>query len=202
MHTNDAGNSKEEILARLEVIERMMAEGRSVTARYGGIFLLWGVAFLVAIGWALWLPHKGLAWVVTMPAAALLSNLAGIRHRGCGPQTPAVRAVCAVWIAVSAALFLYMFSAGYSGHANMHTLLAAMETLLGVANCASAIILRWRVQMAVAIVWFVSAAVSCFAPSAALLPILAVATLIGQIGFGLYLAYLEGRNRKPAVLHG
>jgi glucan phosphoethanolaminetransferase (alkaline phosphatase superfamily) len=197
--TQEEKNSKEELLTRLELIESMLLEGRKTTSYHGWTFLLWGVAFLVAIGWMEWLPHGELAWVVTMPVTALFSAILGSRLRTCKWSA---RSLAAIWIAVSAALFLYMFSVGYSGHAEMHTLWAAMETLLGVANCASAIMLRWRVQMGVAILWWIAAAASCFVPAALLIPILAGATLFCQVGFGLYLIYLERRDQKLAVQHG
>ena len=200
--TNEEKNSKDELLSRLEIVEAMLREGRKSTSYHGWAFVLWGVAFLVAIGWMKWLPYGYLAWVVTIPVAALVSSIWGGRARDCNMKTPVGRSLAAIWIAVSAALFMYMFSVGYSGHAEMHTLWAAMETLLGVANCASAITLRWRIQMGVAILWFIAAAASCFVPLALLIPILATATLIGQVGFGLYLTYLENRDRKTAVQHG
>ena len=195
-------NGKDELLARLELIERMMVEGRETTANHGWVFLLWGAAFLVAIAWMTWLPHGGLAWAVTMPVTAIMSGILGRTMRHYNPRTPAAHAISGIWIAVSVALFLYTFSVTHSGHAEMHAFWAAVETLLGVANCASAIVLRWRAQMAVAILWFVAAAASCFVPGALLMPILVVAILIGQVGFGLYLMYLESRDRKMAVRHG
>ena len=72
-------NGKDELLARLEIVETMLREGRKSTSYHGWAFVLWGVAFLVAIGWMTWLPNGYLAWVVTMPVAALISSLWGGR---------------------------------------------------------------------------------------------------------------------------
>ena len=43
-HTDDLNE-------RLNLIEAMIAEGRRKTESWGWTFLLWGVAYYVAIGW-------------------------------------------------------------------------------------------------------------------------------------------------------
>ena len=48
----------------------MIAEGRRTTESWGWTFVLWGVAYYVAIAWAA-LGHSTLAWPVTMIAAGI-----------------------------------------------------------------------------------------------------------------------------------
>ena len=43
-----------ELTERLELIESMIAEGRRSSESWGWVFVLWGVAYYVAIAWATW----------------------------------------------------------------------------------------------------------------------------------------------------
>ena len=197
--------TKAELLARLELIEAMMREGRKTTGRYGWAFVLWGVAFLIAIGWTSITGHGNLAWPVTMISAAVIQGVVGGMLRCAKPQTHIARSIGAIWSAVGITMFAYPFAIGTGGHFEIHALICAVEALLGVANGASAFTLRWRGQFLIALLWWISSAVTSFVPAALVIPILAAATLIGQIGFGLYLMYLEHRDRRTsttAVQHG
>ena len=46
--------SARELSERLDLIQSMIAEGRRSTESWGWVFLLWGVAYSIAIGWASW----------------------------------------------------------------------------------------------------------------------------------------------------
>ncbi len=51
-----------ELKDRLNLIETMIAEGRRTTESWGWVFVLWGVAYYVAIAWSAWGPQcAGLA---------------------------------------------------------------------------------------------------------------------------------------------
>lgn len=197
--------SKAELLARLDVMEAMMQEGRKFTDKHGWAFVLWGVAYLVAIGWTAETGQGNLAWPVTMIAAGILSGVIGSLRARHHPRTRTANAIGAIWIAVSISMFVYLFSVGMSGHFEPHTFVGAVEALLGIANGASAIILRWRTQFLVALLWWASAMATCFVAVTLVIPIEIVAVLIGQLGFGLYLMYCERRDRRSAataVQHG
>jgi hypothetical protein len=43
-----------ELKDRLSLIESMIAEGRRTTESWGWTFVLWGVAYYVAIAWSAW----------------------------------------------------------------------------------------------------------------------------------------------------
>ena len=45
------GTTREELVQRVALMEEMIAEGRRITARYGWIFVLWGLTYFAAIGW-------------------------------------------------------------------------------------------------------------------------------------------------------
>lgn len=194
-----------ELLTRLDLMEAVVREGRRINEYWGWAHLLWGAAYLIAIGWFTWGPYPGFAWPVTMVAAAVITIAVSISKKRAHPQTTVGRSLGAIWAAVGTAIFLYCFSAAISGHNEPHAFLATVEVLLGVANFASAAVLRWRVQFLVALVWWVSAVTTCFVAAAMIVPVLVAATLIGMIGFGLYLMYCERRDRRShqsAVQHG
>src|ERR1039458_8565260 len=71
---------------RLSLIETMIAEGRRTTERWGWTFVLWGVAYYVAMAWAAWGGYGNLAWPVTMISAALLTALPISRRRQSQPE--------------------------------------------------------------------------------------------------------------------
>jgi hypothetical protein len=83
----------------------------------------------------------------------------------------------------------------------MHTYIATIEILLGVANCAVSMVLRWRGQFFIALLWWISAVATCYVGSQWIMPILVADTLIGLLGFGLYLMYRERRDRRLRVQH-
>ena len=62
---------RQELSDRLSLIESMIAEGRRTTESWGWTFVLWGVAYYVAILWAT-LGHSNWAWPVTMSAACVV----------------------------------------------------------------------------------------------------------------------------------
>jgi hypothetical protein len=193
--------ASDELLTRFEMVESMVREGRRRTEYWGWTQVLWGAAYLIAIGWSAWSRKPNIAWPVTMIAAVVTTILfAGTRKREHN-QTTISRALRAIWTSMGIAIFLYCFSIGLSGHFEIHILFAAAEAFLGLANFASAMILRWRIQFFVAIVWWASAIATCFVGETLVIPILVAATLIGMIGFGLYLMYSERRDRRVMVQH-
>ncbi len=199
---NEAQESQNELLSRIDLIESMVLEGRRKFEYWGWSQVLWGSAYLIAIGWAYWSGSPNVAWPVTMIAAAVIMIVVSSRKKRVLPATASSRSIRAIWTVVGSALFLFCFSVGISGHFESHTFLAAVEVLLGVANLASAMILRWRTQLVVGIVWWVAAVATCFVRLAWVLPILVAATLICMIGFGLYLMYCDRRDRRRRALAG
>src|SRR5271166_5018403 len=98
----DSHNSdleKQELTARLNLIEAMIAEGRQTTESWGWIFVLWGVAYYIAIAWST-LGHSNFAWPVTMVATSLITAFSASRSGGKEPETTMGRAIGAIWIAV------------------------------------------------------------------------------------------------------
>ena len=197
-------NSSNELISRLEVMETMLQEGRQATVNWGWSFVLWGAAYLVAIVWSSML-HSWKPWTITMVGTAIISMVVAKFTRQGKPCTQSSRSISSIWTAVSIGLFLYTFGISSSGHFELHGYWASVEVLLGIVNLASAMILRWRVQFLVGLMWFSSALATCFVSTGHVLPILIADVLFGMIVFGLYLMYCERRDRKlstlPSVAH-
>ena len=185
---------------QINFIESMILEGRRTTEYWGWNFVLWGVAYLAAMGWANWsLTSRSAvwAWPVAMTVALVTTWVVASAKLKGKPVTTRSRALQATWMAIGFGIFVFAFPAVIGNHvSDGHAFIAAIEVLLGAAHIASGSILRWRVQVAVGGIWWVAALVANLTHTAngAAYPFLA-ATLICNIGFGSYLMYLEARDK-------
>jgi hypothetical protein len=173
----------------------MMAEGRQTTESWGWTFVLWGVAYYVAIGWATW-GHSYLAWPVTMIATSAITGIVATRQGKKEPETTMGRAIGSIWMAIGASLFILLLSAGISGHSDQQTFIAVVAAFLGAANVASGLILKWKAQIASGLVWWVAAISSLFVTVTQSSIIFLTAIFFGQIVFGVYMMISEARERK------
>jgi hypothetical protein len=192
-----------DIAERLRLIESMMAVGRKSTEYWGWSFLVWGIAYLVAVAWASFLPQAGgrsLAWPVTMIFAALLTAAIAKRRTRHQPRAERSRFIQAAWTTVGCGIFVFAFPVAYSGHAEPHAFMAGIETLLGVANVASGAMLRWKTQMVVGGLWWAAAVASCWVSEMGIAVVFLAATLVCNIGFGIYLMVRESRDKARARL--
>ena len=199
---NEPTESQSELLSRIDLIEAMVQEGRRSTEYWGWVFVLWGAAYLIAIGWSYGSQAPQWAWPVTMIAAAILTAVFAIRKTRNKPRRGVGRAIGCIWVAFSISVFVYFFSVANSGHYETHASTAALEILLGLANGASGLITRSRMQFLVALLWWISGIATCFVGLRFVLPILLIDALLGMIGFGIYLMACERRDRSGAVRHG
>jgi hypothetical protein len=197
MNTNQDAQelAKQELTARLSLIETMIAEGRQTTESWGWTFVLWGVAYYVAIAWSTW-GHSNFAWPVTMIGTSILTAVVATRMSSKHPETTMGRAIGAIWMAIGAALFVFCLSASIAGRIDLQTFIAAVGAMLGAANAASSIILKWGAQFMCALVWWVAAAISCFASASQSSIVFLAAIFLCQIVFGGYMMLSEARERK------
>jgi hypothetical protein len=201
---------------RLSLIESMIAEGRRSTESWGWVFLLWGVAYYVAIAWASWgqglsvwgsnyveigQARVGLAWPVTMFSTAILTLAIGMRKGRGHAGTASVRAIVSIWISVGIAMLLLFPALGVSGRLEEHGFVAIVAAMLGVANGASGFILRWKAQTACAVVWWIASAVACFGSLAQATAVFLAAIFLCQILFGIYAMVLESRRNRREIVH-
>jgi hypothetical protein len=107
-----------------------------------------------------------------------------------------------VWIAMGLSLWIYGMGAGIgAGIANhfwLPSYVAPILIFIGMANAISAIILRWKVQGAVAAIWWVGGFATFFADQKQSIAIFLTATFFGMILFGLY-AMAQERQRSTMV---
>jgi hypothetical protein len=181
---------------RLSLIESMIAEGRRRTESWGWTFVLWGVAFYLASAWSEW-SHSAWAWPVTMLIAAILTVAVVSSKERKYPETTVGRAIGSIWTALGISMFLLFLALGLSGRlTDPHLFPAAVSAILGMANGASALILRWKVQIGCAVVWWATAVASCFGSNLQSSIVFLVAIFLCQIVFGIYCAIAEAQGHK------
>jgi len=194
--------SSQDLKERLALIETMIAEGRKQTQSWGWTFLLWGIAYYVAIFWAAWgqpitiLGQNYIAWPITMVASAAITVAIAAR-RPHQPGTRVGRAIGSLWSCMGISLFLLLGGLSSSGHIEAHTFVAIVAALLGFANGASGIILRWKAQIASAVVWWAASVLTCFLSLSQLTAVFLAAIFLCQIVFGIYAMTLDARRRGP-----
>lgn len=184
-----------ELRERLNLIESMIAEGRHSTQRWAWVFLLWGVAYYIAIAWSVW-GHSDLAWPVTMIVAAIATGIGSSRLRRGQPGCAIGRTLCAIWAVMGTVLFIILMVLGLSGHSNLLVVVAIAGAMLAVANGISSIVLRWKMQFACALIWLALAISACFATEMQIAISSLAAIFFCQIVFGIYAMAQESRHRK------
>lgn len=171
---------------RLTLIESMIAEGRRTTERWSWTFVLWGVALYVAIAWTAW-GHSEWAWPVTMAAAMVITMILASIKTGREAATTMGRAVGSIWLALGVSMFLLLFSLGLAGKLNdLRLFIAVASGMLGMANAASALILRWKVQFGCAVIWWAASVAACLVTESQAAASAIIAIFICQIAFGVY----------------
>ena len=195
---------KVELTERLELIENMIAEGRRSTTRWAWTIVLWGVAFYVAIAWSsgmfggpIWGQHY-MAWPVTMTGTWLLSwgLSARMRTSAKSPMTTVGWAIISIWTAMGISMFALLLPLGLSGRADQQVCVAVVATLLGTANAASGMLLKWKAQIGCAVVWWMASGASLFGTVTQSTIAFLVAIFICQILFGIYAMILESRGHR------
>ena len=199
------GHDREGASDQLVFIEEMIREGRKSTEYWGWCLVLWGTAYLVAIAWGNLATGRSAdwAWPVTMIVASVLTGSIAARKKQGKPMTMRSRALSAVWATVGCGIFLYAFPTAFAGrYGDGHTFTATIEILLGIAQIACGIILRWRVQTVIGALWWVASLITTFTHTnlGVSAPFL-TATFVCFIGFGSYLMIREARD-KAALREG
>jgi len=197
-------NEAQELKDRLSLIESMIAEGRRTTTSWGWIFVFWGVAYYVAIGWTAY-NHWPFAWLVTMLGAWLLCGAIIWSKKKSQPQrrpcTTIGRAISSIWFAMGVSMVLIFPALGFSGHFNWHIFVAIVAAMLGLVNGASGMLLRWKAQIATAYVWWAATVAACFGSDNQCSFVFVVAIFFCQIVFGGYAMSCEARARRLEANH-
>lgn len=189
--------TRQDLQERISIIESMIAEGRRHTESWGWTFVLWGLAYYIAMAWSAWRPSFW-AWPVTVSIAVVVTIVLSSSKTSHQPTTRLGRAIGSIWIALGVTMFLLFVPLGLSGRlTDLHIFLAAISGILGMANGASALILRWKVQLACAVVWWITAAATCFGSDQQSTIIFVVAVFLCQIAFGIYGMVAKAHVSKP-----
>jgi hypothetical protein len=192
----------QDLTERLDLIENMIAASRRGCESWGWTFVLWGVAYGIAIAWSTWgqslsiLGSHNLAWPVTMIVAFVVTLAIGFARGKGKPRTTAGRTIISIWICVGVAMLLLFPALSVAGRLDMHAFAAIVAAMLGVANGASGLILRWKMQFACAVIWWITSVASCFGSDAQLAVVFLSALFLCQIVFGIYAMTLEARRRR------
>ena len=145
-----ASNEELELKDRLSLIESMIAEGRRTTESWGWTFVLWGVAYYIALGWDI-LGHNPWAWVITMTIFWLLM-MAILWYKSKqqtekNPSTQAGRSISAIWTAMGISMMMLFPAMGFSARFTPQIFVAVACAMLGTTNAASGMILKWKAQI-------------------------------------------------------
>jgi hypothetical protein len=198
----DNGTTRDDLLQRVALMETMIAEGRRSTARFGWIFVMWGLIYFVAMGWVVLLPFKEWAWPICVTIGVLVGIVRGRKRTAGSGENQRSRSIEAVWQAMCVAIILYVIAAGASGHGDQSAYYAAVLFFVGLAHGISARILRWGAQGLVAFLWWgCGIAMFFFRTWNEVLSIFLVAAFFGMILFGLYAMWLERRRAAALVQH-
>jgi hypothetical protein len=105
----------------------------------------------------------------------------------------------AIWLGMGISTFLIMMSLGISGKMDIHVGVAIVGALVGGANAASSIILKWKMQFACAMVWWATGIAALFTSDSQTGIVFLVAIFFCQIVFGVYCMIAEAGKRKASA---
>ncbi|HYL93497.1 MAG TPA: hypothetical protein VEW69_10110 [Alphaproteobacteria bacterium] len=189
----------QELLERIDLIERMVLQGRRTTQYWGWSFVLWGTGQLTAMGLSTLSWRPSLVWAVAMGACGILTAVISARQRRAEKaETLVSRAIMALWISFGVSVALLGFLGHPAGLFSLRSFSAVFLALMGFTNAASGLILRWPLQIGLGIAWWTSAVVIMFGPEKIIGWTLIAMVFLGEVVFGLYLMARERADRKHA----
>jgi hypothetical protein len=196
-----------ELRERLDLIESMISEGRRKTESWGWTFVLWGVAYFVAMLWAsnwrmgsIW-GRNNHAWPITMIATAVLTIAIGLAKGKREPETMMGRAIVSIWTAVGISMLSIFPALAISNRLDEHAFVALVASMLAIANGASGMVIKWKSQIGCGIVWWITSVVACFGSEIQLTVVFCSALFLCQIVFGIYAMIQESRRRQREIVH-
>jgi hypothetical protein len=192
-----------DLVARLNLMETMIAEGRRATGRFGWIFVLWGLVYCAAMAWCAFLPHRNWAWPVCVVTGVAASIMVRQRQNRAGVNlaNPRTHSITSVWRAMGIAVSLFSIACAVSHQIEGPVYICAVMFLVGLAHATSALILRWAAQGVAAAVWWTAGiAALFFTEPEQLFLLFMLATLFGMVLFGLYAMVRERHRAAPPAL--
>jgi hypothetical protein len=199
----EQNRDRDDIVARLDLMQAMIAEGRATTARFGWIFVMWGLLYSIAVTWTAFLPHRSWAWPICITAGVVASITVRNRQRRAGANfaNPRAHSIDSIWRAMGIGITLFSIACAVSHQVAGPVYISAVLFIVGLAHATSALTLRWIAQgIAAAIWWTGGIAALFFTRPDQLFLIFMLATLCGMVLFGIYAMLLERhRSARPSV---
>jgi hypothetical protein len=131
-----------------------------------------------------------------MISAGILTGIVASRMETSKPETTIGRAMGAIWMAMGITMFLLFMTLSISHRIEIHVFVAVIGAMLATANATSSMILKWKMQFACAVVWWIASVLACFGTETQSLIVLLVAIFFCQIVFGIYSMICESRRRR------
>jgi len=189
----------QELLERIDLIERMVLEGRRTGQYWGWCFALWGTGQLVALGLSMLNWYPMLIWAVSMGTCGVVTALVSTRQRrAADKQTLLARSVLAVWISFGVSITLLSFVGNPAGIFSLRSYCTVFFVLMGFTNTASGMILRWPLQIGIGIAWWLAGVVTVFGPEKIIGWTLITMIFLGEVVFGLYLMARQRADHRHA----
>ena len=195
--------NREDLVARLELMQAMIAEGRATTARFGWIFVMWGLLYSVAMTWTAFLPHRNLAWPICITAGVIASIAVREHQRRAGANfaNPRAHSIASIWRAMGVGITFFTIACAVSHQVAGPVYISAILFIVGLAHATSALTLRWTAQGIAAAVWWIGGiAALFFTEPEQLFLIFMLATFFGMILFGIYAMLRERRRSAPPAI--
>ena len=193
-----------DLVARLNLMEAMIAEGRSTTARYGWIFVLWRPRLLCRDGVVCPPAHRNWAWPVCVVTGVATSVFVRQRQHGAGVNlaNPRTHSITSVWRAMGIAVALFSIACAVSRQIDGPVYICAVMFLIGLAHATSALILRWAARGVAP----PSGGPPVLPPYSSprspeqLFLLFMLATIFGMVLFGVYAMVHERHRTMPPAL--
>jgi 4-hydroxybenzoate polyprenyltransferase len=165
--------------------------------------VLWGLVDLTAWSWQHFLPNSHFAgpwaWPVCLVAGVILT-VAGRTLQKRHVETHRsiqCRDIEVLWNMMGVALAIYIAGSMVRHLTWQYSYIAALLIIVGLTHAISAMLLRWHAQGVVAAIWWAGAiAALCARSQKDVQVIMLLEMCFGMIAFGLYVMFLENRNRN------
>ncbi|HXE08762.1 MAG TPA: hypothetical protein VN612_12755 [Acidobacteriaceae bacterium] len=200
---SEAAPNRDDLVARLDLMQAMIAEGRATTARFGWIFVMWGLIYSIAMTWTAFLPHRNWAWPICITFGVVASITVRHRQRRAGANfgNPRERSIASIWRAMGTGVTLFSIACAASHQITGPVYISAVLFMVGTAHATSAMTLRWAEQGMAAAVWWVAGIGSLFFTTPEqLFVIYMLATFFGMILFGIYAMVRERKRTLPPAV--
>jgi hypothetical protein len=189
----------QELLERIDLIERMVLAGRRSTQYWGWCLALWGSGQLIAAAWATFGHRPRLAWGVTMAACGVITGIVvAVRRSRAHSESVVSRAIGSVWLCMGISLTLLGFLGNPAGIFDARSFEVVFFSLMGLTYVASGLILEWHVQTGIGVLWWAGAVAAIYGPGWLISWLFLGMVLVGEVILGIYLMIREKVDSRNA----